>query len=959
MVNNKFGQAGTRSRKMPIFLLVLLAIIVVQCRSVQNDVSEDNFLNPTTEYRPLALWPWLNGFVDTTKLVYELGQMKEKGLRGAIIWDIGSLADPDSIIPKGPAFLGPQSLNNISIALKTSNRLGLDLGMVASSSWNAGGEWVDSTDASMQLLSTKYVVEGPGLKKFSIGVPESNRGKAPSFSRITTLALPFSDAATIDYNTTAPVVLDEFIVDGKFVEWQVLNGKWEVLTFFMCNTGQNLVCPSPKSTGLVIDHLSRRATESHFDSILSRLSSVSTPDNHLKFFMLDSYEVWQMKDWSPRFIQEFTSRYHYNPIPYLPLLLEYNCTDSVFAERFRGDYSRLVSDMMIENHFAQSVDIAEEHGIEMLTEAGHGGSPRVDPLKALGNSHIPMGEFWNRRRFWVTKEAASAAHIYGKTTVAAESLTGWNHWQHGPADFKQLIDIAFCEGLNQVVFHTFDHNPEIAGKPGFAYHAGEHINVNTTWWPYARPFMDYIARCSYLLRQGNFVGDVCLYYGDQAPNLVPPKRIDPNITPLYGDDKCLHCGEPKPVDPGRLPGYDYDYINADIICNALVAADGKLVLPSGQAYKLMLLPDRVDISLEVLKKLEKLVFDGAVVIGPKPERTTSLKDYPECDEEVKRIADKIWGDCDGLTTFSNSYGKGMIYWGKSVKAVLDELSIPPDFDVLDIDNCDYHIDYIHRQTATEEIYFVSNSSPESEKVSCVFRVADNRIPEIWDATSGLIQRDVDYTKVANGIRIELQLDGLASRFVVFRNHSTQKNDAGLTSDLQFGFTNRQKSAEVAPIDLSENWEVQFNTQMGGPESQLFEKLSSWSDSNNESIKFYSGVANYKRTFSVDEEAVAKDVEAFVVFDDIQEMAQVFVNGKNCGIVWTPPYEINIKPFLRAGTNEIKVEVANAWNNRIVGDLRNPQKKSFTQTNVKYKFKPNAPLLKSGLIGKAEIVFLDK
>ncbi len=180
--------------------------------------------------------------------------------------------------------------------------------------------------------------------------------------------------------------------------------------------------------------------------------------------------------------------------------------------------------------------------------------PRVDPLKGLGNSDVPMGEFWNRQRFWVTREAASAAHIYGKQVVAAESLTGWNHWQHGPADYKQLIDIAFCQGLNQVVFHTFAHNPEIAGKPGFAYHAGEHLNVNTTWWEMARPFMDYLSRCSYLLRQGNFVADACLYYGDQAPNLVPPKRIDPNIAPIYNDDQCLHCGQPKPVNVGALPG---------------------------------------------------------------------------------------------------------------------------------------------------------------------------------------------------------------------------------------------------------------------------------------------------------------------------------------------------------------------------------------------------------------------
>ena len=594
----------------------------------------------------------------------------------------------------------------------------------------------------------------------------------------------------------------------------------------------------------------------------------------------------------------------------------------------------------------------------MFIEAGHGGYPRVDPLKALGNSNIPMGEFWNRRRFWVTKEAASAAHIYGKKVVAAESLTGWQNWQHGPTDFKQLIDIAFCAGLNQVVFHTFAHNPEIAGKPGFCYHAGEHLNVNTTWWELVRPFMDYIGRCSYMLRQGNFVGDVCLYYGDQAPNLVPPDRIDPNITPLYDDNHCLHCGQPKPVNPGKLPGYDYDYMNADIITSVMKVENGKLVLPSGQSYKMMLIPDREDISLDVLKKLDTLVNDGAILIGPKPQRTTSLKNYPECDQEVKTIADKMWGKSDGKTILSNTYGKGTVYWGKTVKEVLDELKIPADMEVIGVDNSDKHIDYLHRQTETQDIYFVSNSKPEAEKVTCIFRVDKNRVPELWDAETGLIQRKVNYTRVENGVSIDFVMDPLASRFVVFSNKTTGKNDVGLNYDLQYGFHHDQKGEERT-MDISDNWEIKFDTAMGGPASYHLDSLVSWTDIDKEGVNDYSGSASYERDFSVKREDISEGREAFVVFDDIQEMARVFVNGKDCGIVWTPPYEADITKYLKAGSNHISVQVINTWNNRIVGDLRNPEGKQYTHTNIKNKFKADGPLLKSGLIGKAYILFSKK
>ena len=948
-------------------LLLALVFLVIQCKQPETGVSSDSFVNPPADNRPMALWPWLNGYVDTAKLVYELEQMKVKGMQGAVIWDLGALVDPDKIIPAGPAFLGSESLDYISLALKTSKRLGIHLGMSVASSWNVGGDWIDEADGGKELLTVSQVVEGPSVEKISIGIPKSRRGEAKVYSLLTSIAIPYSENKEIDYLTNQVINFDGLSSENTIIEWEVPEGKWEVLSFFMCNTGQNLVCPSPNSNGLIIDHISRKATKNHFDHILGRLDKISSPDNHLDFLFLDSYEVWSATDWTPDFIEEFKLRYEYDPVPFLPLLNGYNSKDSIVTKRFRGDYKRLISDLMIENHYGFSTQIANEHGMKMFAEAGHGGHPRVDPLKAMGHTDIPMGEFWNRQRHWVTKEAASAAHIYGKKLVASESLTSWMNWQHGPTDYKQLCDVAFCEGLNQVFFHTFAHNPEIAGKPGFAYHAGEHLNVNATWWEMARPFMDYLSRCSYMLRQGNFVGDVLLYYGDDAPNLVPPKRMDPNYTPdmpgifphwFYDESKCPHCGQPKPINPGNLDGYDYDYINAEIITTTLMSEDGKLMLPHGQSYRVMMIPDKKDISLEVLKSLEKLVHEGAVIIGPKPERSTSLKNYPDCDAEVKTIADKIWGNCDGKTVFSNQYGKGTVYWGKTMQEVLQELKIEPDFEVKGIDNCDRYIDYIHRQTETEEIWFVSNSSQTEQQFTAVFRVDGNKVPEIWDAESGLVQREVEYTKTENGISIELIMDPIASRFVVFKTKSTGKNDAELKSDLQFGFHKTKKKSE--PIDITDNWELSFNTEMGGAESYMMDKLANWSDVEEEGVRYYSGKATYTRDFSVEENALTKGTEAFVVFEDIQEMARVYINGNDCGIVWLPPYKANITSWLKPGNNTITVQVINTWNNRIVGDLSNPDQTQYTSTNVKTsKFKANGSLLKSGLTGRAKIVFANK
>jgi hypothetical protein len=917
---------------------------------------EDSFANPPLESRPLAFWDWLNGYVDTGKMVYELHEMKDKGMQGAFVWDIGALSDPGKIIPAGPAFLEDQSLGYISLALKTAKRLNLNLGLFASSSWNAGGPWMTEADASKELLSSKQTVSGPSDQRITIGEPTGRKGKPKIFSRISTIAIPNSGANEIDYALNKPIVLDKFISNDKYIDWKVPEGKWDIISFFMSNTGQNLEVPSPNSNGLIIDHLSRRATRTYFDSILAKMKR-GVPDNQFKYFELDSYEVWAAKDWTPDFVKEFKTRYGYDPHPFLPLLQGYKAKDKLLGERFSEDYSRLVSDMMIENHYAQSVDIAHKNGSTIFIEAGHGGYARVDPLKALGNSDVPMGEFWNRKQHWVTKEAASAAHIYGKKIVAAESLTGWQNWQNGPTDFKQLMDVAFCEGLNQVVFHTFAHNPAIAAKPGFAYHAGEHFNVNTTWWEMVRPFMDYISRSSYLLRQGNFVGDVCLYYGDQAPNLVPPDRLDPNIAPLYDDDHCLHCGQLKSINPGKLPGYDYDYMNADIITKSLKVEKGRLVLPSGQSYRVMQIPDRDKISLDVLKKLDTLVFNGAIIIGRKPQVSSSLKNYPACDREVAAIANKMWGDCDGKKVLSHKYGKGVIHWGKTTKQVLEEMNIAPDMTVKGADNSDGHIDYLHRQTKNEEIYFVSNSKPKQENITCVFRVDKDMVPELWDAATGKIQRNVKYQRTGNGISIDFAMDPVGSRFVIFKKKSGEAYGAAVAGyDLQYGFNPSPKQdGKNKTIDISRNWNMKFNPEMGAPASYRIDSLVSWNDINVEGIKYYSGSVTYESDFTVSATDMTKGTKAFALFENVDEVARVFVNGKDCGIVWTIPYQAEITKQLKPGTNHISVQVINTWNNRIVGDLRNPDKKQYTRTNIKYKFKPDNPLLKSGLAGKATIL----
>ena len=192
-----------------------------------------------------------------------------------------------------------------------------------------------------------------------------------------------------------------------------------------------------------------------------------------------------------------------------------------------------------------------------------------------------------------------------------------------PGLLKRYADLAFCEGINRFVFHTMTSTRPKDGLPGYEYGAGTHFNPNVTWWQQAAgPWLSYINRCQAMLQSGRFVADVLYYNGDWAPNLVDVKHVDPSL--------------------GK--GYDYDVCNAEVLLSRVSVKHGLLTLPDGMAYHVLVLPEAKAMPAEVARKVKDLVEAGAVVIGPKPEKDPGLRDYPRCDDDVRRIASYLWGD---------------------------------------------------------------------------------------------------------------------------------------------------------------------------------------------------------------------------------------------------------------------------------------------------------------------------
>ena len=976
-----------------LFPLLLAAGCSADHQEQSLDVlSEQNFANPPLDARPGALWTWLNGYVKLNQITKELEEMKAKGMRGAIIWDLGSLADPMKIIPAGPAFLGKESLEAINHAIDEASRLGLELGLVASSSWNAGGSWVGPEDGSKELRWSELKVHGPS--QFSDTLPLPKR-ISKNFYNVAILAVPDSNNMLIEKQPASITLTRKVNSDGRLV-WDVPQGEWTIFRFVCNNTEQNLMCPSPNSKGLMIDHLSDIAVERHLTYMIDKLKEGRNDLGSLKVLMFDSYELDEATDWTGEFVKEFINEHGYNPISYLPALTDRIIQTPEITERFLHDYKKTVGNLIVKDHFKKATELLNKNGLKLLAEGGHGGSARVDPLKALGAADIPMGEFWNHTQFWVVKEAASAAHIYGKKYVNAESLTGWQHWKDGPFGYKRLFDVALCAGLNQVTFHTFAHNPPEAGLPGFGYHAGEHFNVNSTWWNYSKPMLDYMSRCCYMLQQGQFVADVCLYYGDEAPNLVPSRRIDPAIQPRYDSTRCLHCGRPRPNEVASIgTGYDYDYVNEEVILSRMKVENGLIILPDGMNYRVLALPDRETISLDVLKQIEKIIKAGATVVGRKPLRSVSMKNYPECDDQVRKLADKIWGECNGETIKEHKYGKGKIIWNIPLRDVLSEMQISPDFTAENIINKDQHIDYIHRRTDKEEIYFISNSSLNWEEVVCKFRIDNKKTPFLWNPDAGTIEKCNVFETGDGYIKILLRMPPAGSVFVVFKEIGLTENITRIdkesiaksvngTLESEWGnieiLTNNEKGIDTRiwspgsyilksgggkttkikvdslpdKILIDSPWVIRFTEGWGAPPQIVVNKLTDWTESRDKGIKYYSGTANYSNEFTIPKYLLMGNYSLFLDLGEVKEVAELKINDEELGILWKKPFRIEITDFVVPGKNTIKLAVANLWNNRIVGDYVMNLDPGFTRTNVKRKFNAKTPLLSSGLLGPVVI-----
>ena len=687
--------------------------------------------------------------------------------------------------------------------------------------------------------------------------------------------------------------LSQFLgIDGTLT-WDVPAGDWVVRRMSLVSTGAKNSPAPPEATGLEVDKMNRQHLKSHFDAYIGKLYA-SMPAHERKawkYVIGDSYEQGS-QNWTDGFAVTFQQRYGYDPIPWLPVLSGRVVENSEESDRFLWDLRRLVADRIATEYVGGLRDLSHEKGLSVwLENYGHWGFP-AEFLQYGGQSDEVGGEFWVGGHLGKDEIrcASSAAHIYGKKTVWAESFTGGPAFLNTPRELKRIGDWSFSLGVNQRILHVYIHQPLEKKGPGTCTWFGSEFNRNNSWWNLGmKPWVDYERRCTVMLQAGNPVADVAYYIGEDAPRMTADKL------------------------PALPAGYDYDFINAEVIERSLSVKDGRFVLPDGTSYRLLVLPEKTSMRPAVLRKIEALVAAGGTVLGSAPKKSPSLENYPKCDQEVEGLARRLWGSRNIRTD-------------RDLKPVFADLKCSPDVIVPS------GIIWKHRSEAGREIYFIANQDNKVRDEKISFRVSGKE-PEFWWPESGKTEKAAAFKLQGDRVDVPLHLEPLTSVFVVFEKPASGNREAVA-----------KPGGESAAKELVGPWAVQF-----GEKKVTFEKLMPWPEHADPEIKYFSGEAVYRKEF----EFSRVKAEAILDLGSVNAIARVKINGEDLGVLWKDPYRFNISKGLNAGKNSLEITVVQTWNNRIIGDI---QPGAAPTLFISRKIgKATDPLQPSGLLGPVRII----
>lgn len=743
-------------------------------------------------------------------------------------------------------------------------------------------------------------------------------------------------------------------------------GNWMLVRIGATSTGhKNETAGGGK--GLECDKFNPAAVTLQFNKWFDKLYhgvDAATAKEVVKIFHVDSWECGS-QNWSDVFPAAFKQKRGYDLLPYLPVMAGIPIESIQKTEAVLYDIRTTIAELINDNFFGTLKHLVQQKGILFSAESV---APTMlsDGMLHYKNVDMPMGEFWNNSPTHDKPndvlDAISGAHIYGKNIIQAEAFTTLRmDWKEHPGNLKMLGDRNFALGINKLAIHVFMHNPFTDRVPGVTLDPiGVYFQRNQTWFNQSKAWIQYLARTQSLLQLGKPVADIAVFSGDELPSRASlPSALTQTLPGLFEPEKIQaqkhrlqNTGQPMRQEPvgvsftantyqakdwiNPLRGYLYDSFNADAL-EQLRYTNGALQTPSGSRYQILviaadtLMNPTLHIRPVVVEQIMRLVAAGATVIVDKAYASNFTSTFNK--------AGIAWKTAVHANNLEAVFGKGKLIQGPIQRSNFTEFGTTPDVTLVnDTAVKASDISFTHRMYGNTHIYFVSNQSGKNIQPQLQFRQAG--VPVILDPVT--VQSQIPVYSKTNDTQNVLALD-LApneSRFIVF----TEVPEKSVVPKAPLLVSN------TAPITFDKKWKIYFDSSMGGPVLPLETTvLSDISKNENPAVKYYSGSMRYQNTFTVHDV-----MDTRIEIKEIHDIATVYVNGIDCGTIWTPPYVLDISKAVRKGNNSIEIVVANTWHNRLLGDASKPTSERVTYTTYPFDFSKNK-LEPAGIIGAVEIM----
>ncbi len=705
---------------------------------------------------------------------------------------------------------------------------------------------------------------------------------------------------------------DKLSAEGTLAWQPPAGGTWTVLRIGHVNAGMRNGPAPQEGTGWECDKLNPLGAETHFAGYIGRLTAAHGPlSGHLlDSMLLDSWEC-KTQTWTWDMPEVFRFHAGYPLRAYMPALFGYVMADPEKTACFLRDWRNTLNDCFVNRFYGRMKELAAAQKLAITFETAAGDIFPADILEYYKHADVPMCEFWSpftgtfvgSLNFKPIKPCASAARLYGKMRVAAEAFTSFKltfneHFE----DLKEVAHLNMMEGVTHLVFHTYTHNPRTDFLPpgtSFGSGIGTPFLRGQTWWPHAKEFTTYLARCTYLLERGRPVADVLWYLGDEIDH--------------------------KPDQLAAFPaGYKYDYCNPDILLNRLSVKENCLITPEGLSYRLLWVPSTTRMLPQTLEKIAQLARAGAtVVLGEAPRGPATLSGGALMQERFYAARDALWTS-EARTLKGQKLGKGRIYVNTPLETALECMSCDPDVEG--------DAAWLHRIVDGAEIYFIAPQFGEAFQGKLSFRATGSA--ELWNPVTG--QRECCAAeRIGKRTEIRLDLPKAGACFVVFRNAQAPSFE----------------TKACQPLALTQPWTISFPQGWGIAAPIKTTELKPWKELFTErEAQAFSGTATYETTFMFTPQE--KNARYLLKLGRVDMLAQVTVNNEDCGTAWCAPFEIDITAALKPGENTLRIAVTSTWFNRLVFDASLPEAQRKTWT-IKGPSK-DAPLTETGLMGPVEL-----